>query len=229
MSNLSDAVATTVAAITAMGTLGTAAAGLVDASKAFLGGISNVGLAYIYKALTPFAPALDNTNPAWRELIRASWINGAPKEDQKAAVKSLIRLGLASGNAAQIAAAGHVDPAALQTALTNMETGLASSPADINVLGRLNGMIDTAMDAGFERADQHYRNASKLASGVVSVILAIWAGQLMKGYAIAGVDTSHPFWPSVLVGLLAVPIAPVVKDLTSSLQAAANAVQSVSK
>jgi hypothetical protein len=179
--------------------------------------------------LTPFAAALDNANPIWRELVRASWINGVAKEDQKAAVKSLIRLGLASDNSAAIAAAGHVDATALETALANIQSGAPSTVADVNVLGRLNAMIDTAMDAGFERADQHYRNASKLGAGVVSVALAIWAGQLMKGYTVAGIDTSHLFWPSVLVGILAVPIAPVVKDLTSSLQAAANAVQAIKK
>jgi hypothetical protein len=51
----------------------------------------------------------------------------------------------------------------------------------------------------------------------------------MKGYAVTGIDTSHLLWPSILAGLLAVPIAPIAKDLTSSLQAAANAVQAVNK
>ncbi|HEY2751553.1 hypothetical protein [Phenylobacterium sp.] len=229
MSSLADAVAGTIATITALGALGTGAAGLVDASKAFGGGVSNFGLGYINAALKPFAAALDNATPAWPELVRASWINGMPKEDQKAATKSLIRLGLSAVNSAEIAAAGHVDAAALQTALTNIQSGAPSTVADVNTLGRLNGMIDAAMDAGYERADQQYRNASKVAAGAASVVLAVWAGQLMKGYAVTGLDTGHLFWPSVLAGLLAVPIAPIAKDLASSLQAAASAVQAVKR
>lgn len=229
MSNLPDAVAGMVATITALGALGTAAAGLVDASKAFGGGVSNIGFGSVTAALTPFAAALRNANPQWRDLVRANWINGMAKEDQKSAAKSLVRLGLSADCAAEVAAAGHVDEAALRTALTNLQTGVASTVADINVLGRLNGMIDAIMDAAFERADQQYRNASKVAAGLASVALAVWAGQLMKGYEIPGIQSAHIFWPSVLAGLLAVPVAPIAKDLASSLQAAAGAVQAVRK
>ncbi len=234
MSNLTDALAATIAAITALGALGTAAAGLVDATKAFWGGVSNFGFGHIKTALAPFKAALDNANPDWQDLVHASWINGVALDDQKMAVKSLIRLGLSAANYAEIAKAGHVDPEALKTALTNIEAGTsATAPgltsADANVLGRLNAMIDTAMDAGFERGDQKYRNASKVAAGLFSVALAIWAGQLIPPDRASGWSSTSVFWASVLAGLLAVPIAPIAKDLASSLQAAAAAVQAVKK
>ena len=49
-----------------MGALGTAAFGLVDASKAFGGGASRYGLRYVFRALKPYAGALNNANSAWR-------------------------------------------------------------------------------------------------------------------------------------------------------------------
>lgn len=81
MSFVSSALATTVSAITAMGALGTAAFGLVDATKVFGGGVSNVGFGAIVRALEPFNAALESATPNWRATLRANWINGVAKED----------------------------------------------------------------------------------------------------------------------------------------------------
>ncbi len=223
--------ATTTAAVAAIGGLGTAASGLVDATKAFNGGVSNAGFGKVKAALKPFKTALDGAEADWSVTIRANWINGNPKEDQKAAAKSLIRLGLSSKNASQMAAAGHVDPVRLQQVMTSVETGAALTPADVNVLGRFNGAIDAALDAGFEQGDQVYRNASKVIAGIFAIGLAIWAGGLIpmdgsKAVAFSAYLFSGPFWLAVLVGVIAVPIAPVAKDLTSSLEAAVGALKS---
>src|ERR1700741_4653600 len=93
MVELQETVAGTIGAITAMGALGTAAFGLVDASKAFFGGVSNFGFGRIEKAVKPFMPssAAKDDTLVWRDTLRANWINGVPKEDQKAAAKALIR------------------------------------------------------------------------------------------------------------------------------------------
>ncbi|WP_407193244.1 hypothetical protein [Bradyrhizobium sp. STM 3566] len=86
--------------IVAAGGLGTAAMGLVDTSKAFAGGPSNFG--YIVDWLKPFlAPPANNPQASGRAQIlrtlRANWLNGVPKADQKAKAKSLIHLGLTGG------------------------------------------------------------------------------------------------------------------------------------
>jgi hypothetical protein len=233
MSSLTDALAGATAAITAAGALGTASFGLVDATKAFGGGVSNCGFGYVERALKPFAAALNHANADWRLTVRANWINGMAKDDQKAAAKSLIRLGLSSANAAALAVAGHVDEAALRAVLTAVETGGALTTQDAQLLGRFNAAIDAAMDAGFERGDQQYRNASRLTAGLISVGLALWAGYLLyvhgmpKDLTWSGFASSQLFGSSILAGIVAVPIAPMAKDLASSLQAAAAAVKAV--
>ena len=220
-----------VAAIAAIGALGTAAFGLVDATKAFGGGISNVGFKRIQTALKPFRAALAAAESDWTETIRSNWINGMAKEDQKEAAKSLIRLGLSSQNAGGMASAGHVDADALTAVIEAVESGATLTPAQINVLGRFNGAIDAAMDGGFEQADQQYRNASKVWAGVAAVVLAVFGGGLLHGDGSAAQFLSYlgtgEFWKAVLVGIIAVPLAPVAKNLTSSLQAAVTAVKSV--
>lgn len=228
--DVSSTLTSVVGAIAAIGGLGVAAAGLVDGTKAFWGGISNVGFGRIKKALAPFESALKRADSDWTDTIRASWINGAPKEDQKAAAKSLIRLGLSSANAAKLANAGNVDAIAFTAVLKAIETGATLTPEQVNLLGRFNGFIDAAMDGGFERADQEYRNASKLCSGVAAVGLAVWGGAILNAPKMdfwTYMFHSADFGKALVIGIIAVPLAPVVKDLTSSLQAAVGAMKAV--
>lgn len=97
------------------------------------------------------------------------------------------------------------------------------------MFGRLNAVIDAAMDAGYELGDQHYRNACKLLAGLIAICLAVWAGYLLQG-TISGAKTGSNymftplFWQAVFAGAVAVPVAPIAKNLASSLQDAAAAV-----
>ncbi|HEY2658929.1 MAG TPA: hypothetical protein VGI79_04350 [Caulobacteraceae bacterium] len=226
---------TLVAAIGAIGGLGTAAFGLVDASKAVFGGVSRFGFKHVMTALRPFESALNDGEADWRLTIQANWINGVPKDDQKAAAKSLIRLGLSADNAEALAKPGRVDPAALKALIQKIDQGATLGPQDVNLLGRFNAAIDAALDGGFERGDQQYRNASRLAAGLVAVTLAVTGGGLLAAQTAAA---AHPFnfvaylvsaqcGLAVLVGFIATPLAPIAKDLASSLQAAVGAVGSV--
>jgi hypothetical protein len=78
------------------------------------------------------------------------------------------------------------------------------------------------MDAGFERADQLYRNASKLLAALISVILAVAAV-----FVYDGSHVHDDLGVAVLVGLVATPLAPIAKDLSSALGTAVNALKSV--
>ena len=112
------------AALAALGALSTAAFGLVDFTKAFWGGASNLGLGHIRKALTPFDAPLTVALGAdgWWPVVRTNWISGVAKADQKAKAQALIKLGLDSSNTAEVATATHVSPHALSTAVKNLET-----------------------------------------------------------------------------------------------------------
>ncbi|MDB5704548.1 MAG: hypothetical protein JWN66_1664 [Sphingomonas bacterium] len=111
-----DGIGSILAATTA---LSTASFGMLDSLKVVAGGPSNFGTAGLHRSLTPFAPALDAAigAEAWWLIVRANWIAGVAKDDQKAKVQALIRIGLTSATAAAMAEAGHVDPVALQAAI----------------------------------------------------------------------------------------------------------------
>lgn len=229
--------------IGAVAALGTAAYGLVDTSKIFGGGVSRIGLGFIKKALVPFQPALiAAVGDDWYDIVSAHWINGMPKDDQKAVVKSLIHLGLTVTDVDGLAKAGSVDSAVLKSAIKNLQAATDLTAAEIGVLGRFDSMIDAKLDGAFERADQLYRNAAKALAVPIAIALAVGGEAIITSSATdaachvagaaAGCGAVSAFgWEkalfAILVGLVAVPLAPVAKDLASALQTGVKALQSV--
>src|SRR5579859_5906369 len=118
--------------VAAVGALGTAAYGLVDASKSVAGGMSNPGFRYVRNAVSPLTsdePGQGGLNRAQiLDVLRANWLNGVAKADQKAAAKSLVRMGLTSANANMLAAATGISAAALAAATQSIETGTPLTP-----------------------------------------------------------------------------------------------------
>lgn len=216
------------AAMAGLSALSAAGFGLIDSSKAFWGGASNIGKGHIKRAMTPFGPALDNAlgPDKWWPVLNANWVGGVAKADQKAKAQALIKLGINAANAPQIAAASHVDAAALSTAVTKLETGAPLLDADLNVLGRMNATIEALLDAAFEAADQQYRNGCRVLAGGICVGLALLAWTLWKDTT---GEAPPSVWAALAVGLLAVPVAPVAKDLTSALSTAMNALKAARK
>jgi hypothetical protein len=206
--------------------LGLASMGLVDSSKAIAGGASNFGFKDITKAIGPFLPAAAGPFDKQKILttLRANWLNGVAKADQKAKAKALIHLGLTIGNAAQLAAAAGVDPARLTSLAQKVAVGAAPTQDELNVLGQFDVILSAVLDAAYERGDQLYRNASKACATGVSTLLALATGWLILGGGLMAYVTSWHFGFAFIVGISATPLAPMAKDLSTSLQAAAAAV-----
>lgn len=212
-------------ALSAVAALGTAAFGLIDATKPFNGGISNVGYHFIGSALAPFETALkaiDAEQPY--AVVKANWLNGMDKSEQKAAARNLIRLGFNSKTAPIIA--GHVladDTGLLVGIAGKMESGETPSETELAVLARFDAIIDARLDAAFERAEQQFRNTSRVAAAATAIVLA------ELGAAIVNHSDFGPrhFALAFLIGLVAVPVAPIAKDLSSAISTAAGAFKAV--
>jgi hypothetical protein len=211
-----------IALIAATGGLGLAAMALVDALKAVPGGgVSRIGFSHIGKVLRLFDKVLARAaGDQWEAVIMAHWINGRDRDHQVAVIRSLLRLGLNTDTAGQLAVIGNVDAAALGKAAGKLTAGSELTEGEINLIGRVEAAVAARLDAGFDLAEQAYRNTARALAGVVAVILAVAAGILLS-------TPAEPIDPLVagLVGLLAVPIAPIAKDLVSALSASAQAVR----
>lgn len=212
--------------IAAVAALGTASMGFVDALKALWGGPSNIGFSSIKHTLRPFLPKKANGAFSEAELLEAlksNWINGVAKADQKAKAKALIHLGLTAGNAAELAKAAGVDEKTLASVADKVagRSQEALTPAEINALGQFDAILSAILDEAYERADQQYRNGAKILATFFAVIFGIVGSGLING----GGFTRGNIWLGVIVGIVSVPLAPVAKDLVSSLQAAVGALQ----
>jgi len=220
--------------ITAIGGLGTAAFGLVDAAKSAFSGINRVGLKHIHEVVSELAPegasaggpvnALPQANIL--ESLEANWVNGNDLASQKAIAKSLIKLHLSSANASTVAVKASVDPAVLTAVASNLETGTPLSQAESDTYSRFDLIVTALLDEAYQVSDQVYRNFTKTLAALLAVALAIAAAWSLEG---ANFRSPKEISLAVLVGLLATPLAPIAKDLSSALASAVNTMQLIKK
>lgn len=221
--------------VLSIGGLGTAAYGVVDATKGFGGGISNRGFGDIKKVVTKLIPQSETGSlreaavslDSSLRTLRANWLNGMVLGDQKAVAKALIKLNLTPGTAHHMADATGVDKTVLEKIAVKLGTDTALTQPETDVYGRFDLLLSALLDQGYQRADQRYRNSAKLLAVFVAMALALIGGRIVVGPAFfsSGSELSR----ALLAGLLATPLAPIAKDLSSAIQAGAKVAQSWSK
>jgi len=210
--------------VTAIGGLGTAAFGLVDASKVLWGGVNHIGFPGIRHAVSPLiAGQSANALPPAKILatLQANWMNGTNLGSQKSIAKSLIKLNLNPGNAADLAKATGADPTVLTAIATKITAGTSLNSAESDVYSRFDLIVTALLDEAYQRSDQVYRNWTRALAGAVAVALAIAGGMMVQPNVHLAV--------SLVVGLLATPLAPIAKDLSTALATAVNTMQRVKK
>jgi uncharacterized membrane protein len=224
--------------ITAIGGLGTAAFGLVEALKPVFGSINRIGLKHIHEVVASLTP--DQSDPGLPSMppnalprknilatIEANWVNGTDVGSQKAIAKSLIKLHLSAGNAEALAAKANVDPVLLKSVATKTVAGAPLLQPESDAFARFDLILTAMLDEAYQCSDQVYRNGTRGLAAVLAVLLAVTGAWTLAG---AG------FWAegynigmAVLVGVLATPLAPIAKDISSALATAVNTMQAVKK
>jgi hypothetical protein len=216
--------------------LGTAAFGLLEAIKPVIPGINRIGFSGINKTVSSLTPNVAGAHSPVNSLpqgnvlesLVANWMNGTDLASQKAIAKSLIKLHLSAGNAAALAATTNVDPAVLTSVADKIATGASLSQPESDVYSRFDLIVTALLDESYQQADQIYRNWTRGLAALIAVALAF-----VGGWSLAG--SWQEFWwkpdmfLALLVGLLATPLAPIAKDLSTALATAVNTLQLVKK
>jgi hypothetical protein len=209
--------------VTAIGGLGTAAFGLVDASKVFGGGVNHIGFRGIRSAVLELTYAGQPMNALSQSKIvatlQANWMNGTELGSQKAIAKSLIKLSLSPQNAPRLAQVTGVDSGVLTAIATSIAAGTPLSSAESDVFARFDLIVTALLDEAYQRSNQIYRNWTRALAAAVAVVLA------MAGGVVLHIDPAQ----SLLIGLLATPLAPIAKDIATALAMAANSLQLAKK
>lgn len=220
--------------ISSIAGLGTASYALVDCSKAVWGGVSRLGFGYIKKVITRLLPRdlyKKSLLPAkqTQDTLWANWINGTSLADQKAIAKTFVKLHLNKETAKHLAKETGVDSDTLEKVAEKYANGGKLDDQETNVAGRFDLMLSTILDEGYQRADQAYRNWAKLCAMGVAVVIAFLGGYSIYDKSFQNYLCSKEMGTALLIGLLATPLAPVAKDLSSALQAGVKAVQAARK
>lgn len=201
-------------AISAIGGLGTAAFGVVDATKVFGGGVNHIGFRRIRGVAARLAPETP-LRKMILDTLQANWINGIHLADQKAIAKSLIKLNLSAANAHALAEATGMDSDALAAVAKNISSGTPLSSAQSDVFARFELIVTALLDEAYQRSDQVYRNWTRALAALVAITIALAGGVILR------IDLGV----ALLAGFLAVPLAPIAKDVSTSLATAVNRLQ----
>ncbi len=227
-----DSLNLVIAAIGATGAFGLTAMSLVDVLKTLPeGGVSKIGFRFLAQVFDELEQPLKRAmGEGWKSILLAHWINGRPRAEQIGAIRAMIRLGLDEQTAQALAPFGGVKAEVLKTAAEKLARGEELDQTHVNAIGRVEAAVEARLDGAFDRADQAYRNWSRVLAGGLAVLLAIavWGVLVLDtGEGSFPVLPANPntFFAAVLVGVLAVPIAPIAKDLVGALTAASKAVQ----
>ena len=227
--------------ITATGGLGTAAFGLVDATKVLWGGPNRFGFGGLKTAVSPLIPANAGADKLVKGLppdrilatLQANWFNGIELGSQKAIAKSLIKLNLGADNAKDVALATGVEEGVLKTIAANMASGKSLESGQADAFARFDLIVTALLDEAYQRADRAYVNGTRVLAMLFSLVLAFVGGLILHNHD--AVSAAKPFlWEpdmleALVVGLLATPLAPIAKDLSSALATAVNTMQAVKK
>lgn len=215
--------------VLAAGSLGTAAYGIVDGFK-FNAKFAAAGFNQIKVALgTPIFEALRFAyGTDFSEFLQAQYINRRSKGELPRTLRQGVRLALNSDNAEQLAAAvGHLDGKTLKEAAHAVETGADLTDPQRSLIARFEVAVDTRIEAALALAETKYKGIMQMRASLVSIVLAL-AGSMAINVEQGESGLVHTFdfedlVIALIVGIAAVPLAPIAKDVSSALQAATKA------
>jgi hypothetical protein len=203
--------------------LGIAAFGLLEASKSLFDGICRIGFSHIRKtviSLTPEGGTSSITLPQADILksLEANWSNGIDLASQKAIAHSLVIMHLSPATSAALATRTRVDPTLLLAIVTKIYSGIVFNPMESDTYARFDFILTALLDEAYQNSDRVYRNGMRTLVTAVAVALAEAGVFTLEGAHIF-LSSTDPYI-AFLLGLLAAPIAPLAKDVSTAVGSA---------
>jgi hypothetical protein len=200
--------------VLAVGGLGTAAFGIVEALK--WTPIGMMGFRQITRLLG--APALDALRvaygPASIDLLEAQYRTGRSAGQLPKSIRQGVRVGLTPDTAGPLAERlGVVAADDLVAVAEALQQGAELTDAQRSILGRFELALDARIDSALALADDRYAGSMRVIASLVAIIIAL----------AIGIYAGQSVLLALIVGIAAVPVAPMAKDLSSAIRAAGQA------
>jgi hypothetical protein len=212
--------------VAAAGALGTACFGVIEALKWTPLGESGYGQIPRYLGSDLLGALRIAYGTQYERLLRAQYREDSQQQTGIAkALRQGVRIGLTASNAEAVAVyLGSVPPQALKKAVeaaaTNSDGTATLSSDDRGALGRFELAVDARIDSALSRAKDVYLGTIRVTASLLAIAIA-------EGVAAVLGDASHLSQiGALLVGIVAVPLAPVANDVVAALQAATKALRS---
>lgn len=204
--------------------VGTSAFGIVEALKKTPVGV--IGADHVVDAIgDPGQKAFQALyGDDYKAVIEQAY-RGDPKKPEEQ-LKNALRLALRSQKLANAIAIklgqGPMEPDLGEAVAALDAHNNGSAPLEPKDLARYTSRVaaytmavDARVDAALASAASDYEAGMRIWAMVVAMLLSVFAWAVLYG-------TESTFWKALLIGVVAVPVAPVAKDATSLLQTASD-------
>lgn len=204
-------------AIAAAGALGTASFGIVEGLKWTALGAAGFGCIGEYLGQDLTGCLRSAYGPEFERLLRAQYRQDS--RSQSVIAKSLrqgVRIGLTTANAENVARfLGTVAPAALRQAAAAVESSTPLTDAERGAIGRFELAADARIASALSRAQDVYLGWVRGSASLCAIVLGIATALILGSDLVDG----------LIVGVVAVPLAPIANDVVAALQAATRAMR----
>jgi len=112
---------------------------------------------------------------------------------------------------------------------TKMSSGTALAQNESDVYSRFDFILTALLDDAYQVADQTYTNGTRFWASVFAVALAFVGGWTLNKGTLDAYLHSNDLWIALVAGVLATPLAPIAKDVSSALSTAVNTMQAIKK
>ncbi len=157
--------------------------------------------------------------PDYLDLLKGQYRKGRPKGGLGKTIRQGVRIGLTQENAAAMAKhVGVVAEADLEAAAKQLQEQGKLEENLRNILGRFELAVDARIDAALALAKSQYVGYVRMLASAVAVGLALIAALFLQ-------PDKAGFITAIIVGIAAIPLAPIAKDVAKGLRVAGEAIR----
>lgn len=204
--------------------VGVAAFGVVDSLRSLFPFIDRIGIGYILRTITSLTPE-SGESPSGTGLhqkqilgaIEARWIIGEKPLDQKDFAASLTKTHLNPANAAAVASVTNLDKQLLTSAAAKLKSVTPLTIPEQGSYTQFELTVASMIDEAFLRSVRANQNGMRILSAGVCVALSLVCGWVLNERTLEAYLYSGDMCRAILLGLAAVPVVPVARDVSTAV------------